>query len=208
MNPSGSPFCWQCYTRFPGATPPPAAWTPAEATDESAVSVVSSGSPTSTRKALRITLVLAVALAGFFGWRFLTASPFPGSFRDYQRIDSPQATTFEDGVSEAGDQAGIEMHGALYGHASELAVMAILSDRTISPEEIGSRFVEAPPPRPRDILEVRRDGALFLCFPADADVPGAACTWTDDETVGVVYGRFMDVRQQLDLSVELRAAVT
>jgi len=102
----------------------------------------------------------------------------------------------------------MEMHGAMYGHGSELAIMAIVSDRDIAPDQLGSRFVEAPAPRPRDVIEVERDGALFVCFPADAEVPGAACTWADDETVGVVYGRFMKVRQQLDLSAELRAAVT
>lgn len=210
VNPSGSPFCWQCYARFPGAAPPPGAWAQPDAFEESAVSVVSSSSRASTRsqKLMRVGLVLAVAVVGFFGWRFLTAGPFPGSFRTYDRLESPAATKFEDAVSQVGDEVGIEMHGALYGNGSELAVLAIVSDRTIAPAELGSRFVEAPAPRPRDVIEVERDGALFVCFPADADVPGAACTWTDDETVGVVYGRFMEVRQQLDLSAELRAAVT
>jgi len=208
VNPTGSLFCWQCYKRFPGAVTPPAEWARPDATGESDVSVVSGAVTTSNRKVLRIALVVVVAVAGFLAWRFLTANPFPGSFRTFDRLDSPSATQFEDAVTEVGDLLGIEMHGAIYGHGSEPAIMAILSDREIAPAELGSRFVEAPAPRPRDVIQVERDGALFVCFPADADVPGAACTWTDDDTVGVVYGRFMRVRQQLDLSAELRAAIT
>ena len=208
MNPTGSPFCWQCYARFPGAAPAPAAWARPDAESEPDAPVVITRVSTSTRKGLRIALVVAVAVGGFLAWRFLTASPFPGSFRAFERLDSASATEFEDAVTEVGDLLGMEMHGAMYGHGSELAIMAIVSDRDIAPDQLGSRFVEAPAPRPRDVIEVERDGALFVCFPADAEVPGAACTWADDETVGVVYGRFMKVRQQLDLSAELRAAVT
>lgn len=212
VNPAGSPFCWQCYARFPASAPAPAEWARPDASGEAADSVAPSDvtvrASSSGRKLVRVGLAVAVLVAGFLAWRFLTANPFPGSFRGYERLSSQEATDFGEAVSGVGDGLGIEMRGALYGHGSELAVMAVLADRSIAPAELGSRYVEAPAPRPRDVIEVERDGAQFLCFPTNADEPGAACTWTDSEHVGVVYGRFLTVQEQLDLTVELRAAVS
>lgn len=208
VNPSGSPFCWQCYARFPAAAPPPAEWARPDATGDEVLPVATRSSSTPGRRRVALLLVLAVAVAGFLAWRVLGGGPFPGSFRTYQRLDSPEATRFEEGVRELGELLGIEMHGAQYGHGSELAVLAILSDRAIAPQDLGQRFVDAPAPRPRQVVEARRDGATFLCFPADADVPGAACTWTDDAAVGVVYGRFMKPPELLELTAELRTAVS
>lgn len=205
VNLSGSPFCWQCYARFPQAAPAPAEWARPDAIGEGVVSVPSSGASTPIRKVLLVALILAVVTGGFLTWRALAGDPFPGRFRTYERLDSHEATRFEERVRQLGELLGVEMHGAQYGHGSELAVLAILSDRAIAPQDLGSRFVEAPP---RDVVEVHRDGATFVCFRADADEPGAACTWTDEETVGVVYGRFMKVRQHLRLTVELRAVVS
>ncbi|HEX6263247.1 MAG TPA: hypothetical protein VF097_10420 [Actinomycetota bacterium] len=208
VNPSGSPFCWQCYAPFAQAVPSAPAWARPDATGENAAPVAPARAPANPRhRWLGLALVLALA-GGFFAWRVLTGGPFPGTFRGYERLDSADATRFEDGVRDLGEALGIGMHGAQYGHGSELAVLAIVADEGASPEELGSRFLEGPAPRPRDLLEVQRDGATFLCFPADADVPGAGCTWIDRDSVGVVYGRFMDVEQQLELSAELRAAVS
>lgn len=208
VNPSGSPFCWQCYARFPEAAPPPAEWARPDASGNEGLPVTSRTPGSRSRTTLLLALILAVAAAGYLVWRMLDGGPFPDTFRTYQRLDSPEATRFEEGVSELGDLLGVKMHGAQYGHGSELAVLAVLADEAIAPQDLGSRFVEAPAPRPHDLLEVQRDGATFVCFPADADVPGSACTWTDGETVGVVYGRFQKLRQHVKLTAELRAAVS
>lgn len=209
VNPSGSPFCWQCYTRFPEAAPGPPEWARPDATGEAVAPAPPARAPASpARKAVAALLAAAMALGGFLVWRSMTGGPFPGSFRTYDRLDSPEATRFEEGIVELGDLLGVEIHGAQYGNGSEMAVLAVVAEEGVPPEQLGSQLLPATSPRPRDVLEVQRDGATFLCFPADDEVPGAACTWIDRESVGVVYGRFMKVRQQLQLTAELRAAVS
>ncbi|HEX6208510.1 MAG TPA: hypothetical protein VF058_09170 [Actinomycetota bacterium] len=208
VNPSDSPFCWQCYAPFARTVPGAPAWAPPDAAGETSEAVPSAGTPADPRRRwLGFALILALVAGGFLAWRALTGGPFPGAFRGYERLETAEATRFEEGVSDLGEALGIEMHGAQYGHGSELAVLAIVAEEGASPQELGSRFLEGPAPRPRDLLEVQRDGARFLCFPADAEVPGAGCTWIDRDSVGVVYGRFVNVEQQLELSAELRAAV-
>ena len=52
-----------------------------------------------------------------------------------------------------------------------------------------------------------RDGASFQCLAVQSDATGNVCSWTDADTVGLVFARAVAVDSGVELPAAVRAAV-
>lgn len=239
QNAVGAEFCWRCYARFGsvGAPVPAAVGVPAAvaaaaapagapsmpATSAPWLSTTGYGGSTSlpepipasrwpVRRVVNLLLLAAVAAGGFVGWRMLTGDPFPSSIRGFERIDAKPATIFEEAVLETGKEVGVDMRGAVYGRGSDMALMAILSERTGSIDDLGGALQSDLPIGGSAFIQggsstFERDGASFECLAVKAEDTGTICYWTDAETVGLVFAMEVGIEAGFELTAAVRAAV-
>jgi hypothetical protein len=205
-------YCWQCYTPYagpavpagaaaasgsgrsagvvsagplarPGASPAPSI----NATAPTSPSMAASSAPSWVGTAVKIGVVLVVAVAGFFAWRFFFGGfSFPEEINGQPRMEGEPAERLSDFMSGIGSLAGASIETAVYGQGP---MPAYIMGRTEFEDAATLDLVVRSAPQ----LGGLRGGGL-MCAP---DAQGSSCVWLDGDTVILTLGGFVETPEAL-----------
>jgi hypothetical protein len=205
-------YCWQCYTPYagpavpagaaaasgsgrpagvvsagplarPGASPAPSM----NPTAPTSPSMTASSAPSWVGTAVKAGVILVLAVAGFFAWRFFFGGfSFPEEINGHPRMEGEPAERLSEFMSGIGSLAGASIETAVYGQGP---MPAYIMARTEFEDAAMLDLVVQSAPQ----LGGLRGGGL-MCAP---DAQGSSCVWLDGDTVILTLGGFVETPEAL-----------
>lgn len=203
-----------------GVPPPPPFPVPTTASPDGTGEVTS-------RKRSRIVLWLVAAVVGVVvisavaGMLLVdgrSSIHFPDSIVGRSRIDSPTIQGLADGVEKEATVGSLRPQVAFYGTASQPAFMVLAFDDAPTSDEFANFWRDFAPSFAGSsggsvdigsLVKETRGSTAYECAPyTTPGVSGSVCVWNDGETFGIVSTYDAALPNGLELTPQVREAVT